>query len=176
VFHAWGDETRGGLSLQPRPEGPASMGSLSAWTGGRLHHRAHCLNVLSIATAGATANTKYQKVRCGYAGLTKVYLIDILSPVSQVHGYTFISQGYNIIEKDFSGLDCLVHKYTSYCNGILNRYVRHMLDSDQNNGEIKNVYLYYIQGYLILELGTAKPGRVPVTSGAGVLLATECRH
>ena len=85
----------------------ASMGSLSAWTGGRRHRRAHGLDVLSIATAGAAANTKYQKVRCGYTGLAYVHPLDILSPVN---GYTCVSQGYDIIEKDLS---CLVHRYTS---------------------------------------------------------------
>jgi hypothetical protein len=55
-----------------------------------------------------TPNTRYQKERCRYAGLTKVYPIDILSPVN---GYTYISQGYDIIEKDMS---YLVHRYTSF--------------------------------------------------------------
>jgi hypothetical protein len=55
-----------------------------------------------------TPNTEYQKVRCGYAGLTKVYPIDILSPVN---GYTCISQGYDIFEKDWD-MSCLVHRYT----------------------------------------------------------------
>jgi hypothetical protein len=55
-----------------------------------------------------TPNTKNQKVRCGYAALTKVYSIDILFPVN---GYTCISQGCDIIEKDLS---YLVHRYTSF--------------------------------------------------------------
>jgi hypothetical protein len=83
-----------------------------------------------------TPNTKNQNVRCGYAGM----IMDILTPV---HGYTCISQGYDIIEKDIS---CLVHRYASFDTGY--EIIRYMPDlgQTQNNDEINHIYLEYIQG------------------------------